>query len=46
MKLLRRALAALALAGLAAAAIRLRGSGGTPPQRGGWRRLDVPPERP
>jgi alpha-beta hydrolase superfamily lysophospholipase len=46
MKLLRRAVAALALAGLVAGAMRLRGSGGTPPQRGGWRQLDVPSERP
>jgi hypothetical protein len=46
MKLLRRAIAALTLAALVAGAIRLRGSGGTPPQRGGWRQLDVPPGRP
>jgi hypothetical protein len=45
MKLLRRALTALALAAVIAGAIRLRGSGGTPPQRGGWRQLDVPPGR-
>ncbi|MDQ6696286.1 MAG: hypothetical protein M3Z46_02355 [Actinomycetota bacterium] len=37
--LLRRALVALGLAGTIAAALRIRGSGGTPPQRGGWREL-------
>jgi len=35
----RRALAALGLAAIAAAALRLRGSGGLPPQSGGWREL-------
>jgi hypothetical protein len=39
MALLRRALIALGLAGLIAAVLRLRGSGGTPPQQGGWREL-------
>ncbi|MGI8940130.1 MAG: hypothetical protein ACR2JF_18315 [Iamia sp.] len=39
MTLLRRALVALGLAGLVAAFVRLRGSGGTPPQTGGWREL-------
>jgi hypothetical protein len=43
MKLLRRVLAVLAMAGIAAAGIRLGGSGGSPPQRGGWRPLDLPP---
>lgn len=38
--LLRRALVALGLAGAIAAALRIRGSGGTPPQQGGWRELD------
>jgi len=42
MKLLRRALTALALAGTMAAVLRLRGTGGTPPQHGGWRPLDLP----
>lgn len=40
MTLIRRALVALGIAGLVAAVLRLRGSGGTPPQRGGWRELD------
>ena len=39
MTLLRRALVALGLAGLIAGALRVRGSGGTPPQSGGWREL-------
>jgi len=37
--MIRRALVAVGLAGLVAAVLRLRGSGGTPPQRGGWREL-------
>jgi len=37
MRLLRRALVALSVAGTVAACIRLRGRGGVPPQRGGWR---------
>jgi hypothetical protein len=37
--LIRRALVALGVAGLIASVLRLRGSGGTPPQRGGWREL-------
>lgn len=41
-KALRRALLALGLAGLVAGAIRLRGSGGVPPQHGGWRELSGP----
>jgi hypothetical protein len=32
-------LLALGIAGLVAAALRLRGSGGVPPQDGGWREL-------
>ena len=39
MKMLRRALVALGIAGAIAAVLRLRGSGGTPPQAGGWREL-------
>jgi hypothetical protein len=35
----RRALVALGVAGLVAAVLRLRGSGGTPPESGGWREL-------
>jgi hypothetical protein len=41
-KLLRRALSAIALAGAVAALLRLRGTGGTPPQHGGWRPLELP----
>ena len=39
MKLVRRTLIAVGLAGLVAAILRLRGSGGVPPQGGGWREL-------
>ncbi|HEX2576181.1 MAG TPA: hypothetical protein VHK88_07510 [Aquihabitans sp.] len=39
MTLIRRALVAVGLAGGIAAVLRIRGSGGTPPQRGGWREL-------
>ena len=42
MKLLRRALVAIGIAGLIAAVLRIRGTGGTPPQDGGWRELDGP----
>ena len=35
----RRAMLAMALAGLAAAAVRLRGGKTASPQRGGWREL-------
>jgi len=42
MKMLRRALVALGLAGLVAGLLRLRGSGGVPPQTGGWRELSGP----
>jgi hypothetical protein len=41
MALLRRALVALGLAAAFAAVLRLRGSGGTPPQQGGWRELKL-----
>jgi hypothetical protein len=40
--MIRKAMAALAIAGLIAAALRLRGTGGTPPQAGGWRELTGP----
>jgi hypothetical protein len=43
-KLLRRALGALLLAGAIAAAMRTRGSGGIPPQEGGWREVSTPPK--
>ena len=42
MKALRRALAALGVAALVAGALRLRGTGGVPPQSGGWRELTGP----
>jgi hypothetical protein len=42
MKLLRRALVALGLAGMIAAVLRLRGTGGVPPTDGGWRELSGP----
>ena len=42
MKSLRRAIVALGVAGLVAAAVRLRGTGGVPPQKGGWRELSGP----
>jgi hypothetical protein len=45
-KLFRRILAALVMTGFAAAGIRLKGSGGVPPQHGGWRPLEIPPEPP
>lgn len=41
MTLIRRALVAIGVAGGIAAILRLRGSGGTPPQRGGWQELPV-----
>lgn len=39
MKMLRRAIIALGLAGMIAAVLRLRGTGGAPPSGGGWREL-------
>ncbi len=42
MRTLRRALAALAAAGIIAGALRVRGTGGIPPQSGGWRELSGP----
>ncbi|HEX2274074.1 MAG TPA: hypothetical protein VHG90_09405 [Acidimicrobiales bacterium] len=42
-RMIRRAALALSLAGIATAAIRLRGHGEVPPQgRGGWRELSGP----
>lgn len=38
--LVRRLAAALSMTGMVAAFFRLRGSGGTPPQSGGWREID------
>ncbi|MEP6660916.1 MAG: hypothetical protein ABJD24_13455, partial [Acidimicrobiales bacterium] len=40
-KVLRRALLALTVAGVVAAAIRVRGRGGVPPQQGGWREVSA-----
>ncbi len=37
--LIRRALVAIGAGVAVAAAIRVRGSGGSPPQKGGWREL-------
>jgi hypothetical protein len=37
---LRRAALAIGIGSVFAALIRLRGSGGSPPQQGGWRELD------
>lgn len=42
MRFLRRAVLAIGLAGLIAGALRVRGSGGVPPQGGGWRELSGP----
>ena len=42
MKYLRRALVAVGVAAVVAAALRLRGAGGVPPQDGGWRELSGP----
>jgi hypothetical protein len=39
MKALRRTLIALGATVVIAGFVRLRGNGGTPPQRGGWREL-------
>ena len=42
MKMLRRGLVALGVAGMIAAVLRARGNGGSPPQDGGWRELSGP----
>lgn len=42
MALLRRAMAALGIAAVVAGVLRVRGTGGTPPQTGGWRELQGP----
>ncbi len=44
-RVIRRALLALSFAGLIAAILRLRGSGGTPPQGGGWEELPFTEQR-
>ena len=41
MKALRRAVVALGATVIIAGIVRLRGTGGVPPQRGGWRELPV-----
>ncbi len=41
-KSFRRAVLALGVTGLVAAVLRLRGTGGVPPQSGGWRELSGP----
>jgi hypothetical protein len=41
-KFVRRALVAIGLAGAVALVLRVRGSGGVPPQGGGWRELSGP----
>ena len=41
MKALRNTLVALGVTVIIAGIVRLRGTGGTPPQRGGWRELPV-----
>lgn len=38
-QLVRRVMAALGMAGLIATLFRLRGTGGVPPQTGGWREI-------
>ena len=42
MKIVRRAVLALGIAAAVAGVLRLRGSGGVPPQGGGWRELSGP----
>ena len=42
MRALRRALLAVGVASAIAAALRVRGTGGVPPQQGGWRELSGP----
>jgi len=44
MKMLRRAILALLAAAGTAGVLRLRGSGGVPPQHGGWRELSTTPK--
>jgi hypothetical protein len=41
--MIRRAAFAVVVGALTALVLRLRGKGGTPPQRGGWRPLELPP---
>jgi hypothetical protein len=39
MKTVRRTLVAMGITVIIAGIVRLRGTGGTPPQRGGWREV-------
>jgi hypothetical protein len=39
MRTLRRTLVAMGITVIIAGIVRLRGTGGTPPQRGGWREV-------
>jgi hypothetical protein len=41
MKAIRRAAIALGVTAIITGVVRLRGTGGVPPQRGGWRELPV-----
>jgi hypothetical protein len=41
MRLIRRVLLALGAMGTVAGFLRVRGSGGVPPQTGGWRELEI-----
>jgi hypothetical protein len=38
-RVIRRALLAVGVAGMIAGVLRLRGRGGVPPQRGGWQEV-------
>jgi hypothetical protein len=42
MKFVRRALGAILAMVITATVMRVRGTGGTPPQHGGWRPLELP----
>ncbi len=40
-RLIRRTVMALGVTAVIAVIVRLRGTGGTPPQRGGWREIST-----
>jgi len=42
MKFVRRSLGAILAMVITATVMRVRGAGGTPPQHGGWRPLELP----
>lgn len=42
MRMLRRVIVSLTLAGTFFGVLRMRGKGGVPPQVGGWREVDIP----